>query len=183
MAAKLVGPRSLHLYTDGGVRPDADYPNGTGHCGTGVVIVDALTGAAVVHRARNIGVGTNQQAEIAAVIDGLDVIMQAGLSDLQIDVFSDSAYVVNCFKDEWWRKWVKNGWVNSAKKPVENRPLWELLLSMSGRGDPAKIVPGSPRFVRFNKVKGHSGDVWNEAADKCATDGKNGKEYSTGELK
>ena len=73
---------------------------------------------------------------------------------------SDSTYVVNCFRDRWWEGWLRKGWVNSAKKPVANRDLWEPLVALvAERGD-----------VAFQWVKGHSGHPENERADRLACD-------------
>ena len=43
---------------------------------------------------------------------------------------SDSTYVVNCFRDRWWEKWLAKGWINSQSKPVANRDLWEPLITL-----------------------------------------------------
>jgi len=72
-----------------------------------------------------------------------------------VHVVSDSTYVVNCFKDNWWRGWLKRGWKNSQKKPVANRDLWEPLIELY-----------QVRDVTFEWVKGHSGDEWNDVADR-----------------
>jgi uncharacterized phage-like protein YoqJ len=74
-------------------------------------------------------------------------------------VHSDSTYVVNCFRQEWWKGWLKRGWKNSKKEPVANRDLWEPFIELvNARGD-----------VEFEWVKGHSGNRLNEAADQLAT--------------
>ena len=73
-------------------------------------------------------------------------------------VVSDSTYVVNCFRDSWWRGWRTRGWVNTARKPVANRDLWEPLVdAVEARGD-----------VAFRWVKGHSGDRMNDFVDRLA---------------
>jgi ribonuclease HI len=76
-------------------------------------------------------------------------------------VVSDSTYVVNCFRDRWWEGWIKRGWKNSQKQPVANRDLWEPLIEVAL--DPA-------RTVRFQWVKGHSGDTMNDRVDLLATE-------------
>ncbi len=85
---------------------------------------------------------TNNIMELTAVIEALDALKSA---DLEVSIFSDSAYVVNCFKQGWYVKWQKNGWINSKKEPVENKALWQLLLAK---------VEGFHR-VNFYKIKGH----------------------------
>jgi ribonuclease HI len=91
--------------------------------------------------------------ELKSVIEGL----KATPISSEIDLYSDSAYVVNCFKDKWYTKWRKNGWINSAKKPVENKDLWEILLQLV-----------EARNVTFCKVKGHADNKWNNRCDQLA---------------
>jgi ribonuclease HI len=97
---------------------------------------------------------TNQRMEIQAVLEALLVLdPPAG-----VKVFSDSTYVVNCFRDRWWEGWLRRGWTNSARKPVANRDLWEPLIDLvRSRGN-----------VTFQWVKGHSGDVMNDFVDELA---------------
>jgi len=81
--------------------------------------------------------------------------------DGPLEVVSDSTYVVNCFRDRWWEGWLARGWVNSAKKPVANRDLWEPLIN-AYRADPNRIA--------FRWVKGHSTDPINDLVDRLAVE-------------
>jgi ribonuclease HI len=95
---------------------------------------------------------TNQRMELRAVLEALRAL------DGPLVVVSDSTYVVNCFRDEWWKGWQARGWRNSAKQPVANRDLWEPLVELvTSRGD-----------VSFRWVKGHSGDAMNDLVDQLA---------------
>lgn len=97
---------------------------------------------------------TNQRMEIQAALEAVKAL--AG----PLIVVSDSTYVVNCFRDAWWRAWLTRGWVNSAKKPVANRDLWEpLITAVRDRGD-----------ISFRWVKGHSGDPMNDLVDRLAVE-------------
>lgn len=97
---------------------------------------------------------TNQRMELAAALEAVRAI------DGPMVVVSDSTYVVKCFTDGWWKGWLKRGWVNSAKKPVANRDLWEPLIELvRERGD-----------VEFRWVKGHSGHPMNDLADGLAVE-------------
>jgi ribonuclease HI len=97
---------------------------------------------------------TNQRMEIQAALEAVTAL------DGTLVVVSDSTYVVNCFRDAWWKGWLARGWVNSAKKPVANRDLWEPLIeSVRDRGD-----------VSFRWVKGHSGDTMNDLVDRLAVE-------------
>jgi ribonuclease HI len=81
--------------------------------------------------------------------------------DGPIVVVSDSTYVVNCFRDGWWRGWLARGWHNSQKKPVANRDLWEPLIE-EYRAEPSRLS--------FRWVKGHSGDPHNDLVDRLAVE-------------
>jgi ribonuclease HI len=96
---------------------------------------------------------TNQRMELRGAIEGLRALE----GRRGVDLYSDSAYVVNCFRDRWYERWRKNGWKNAQKKPVENRDLWEALVTLAEQHD-----------VRWHKVAGHSGDPLNERADRLA---------------
>jgi len=99
---------------------------------------------------------TNQRMERMAPIQGL----RALTGRRPVDIYSDSAYVINCFRDRWYERWRRNGWVNSQKKPVENRDLWEALIAEVERHD-----------VTWHKIAGHSGHPLNDRADALARGG------------
>lgn len=97
---------------------------------------------------------TNQRMEITAALEAVRAI------EGHLEVVSDSTYVVNCFRDRWWEAWLKKGWVNSQRKPVANRDLWEPLVELvRSRGD-----------VTFRWVKGHGGDPMNDLVDRLAVE-------------
>ena len=76
---------------------------------------------------------------------------------LEVVVFSDSAYLVNGMQQKWYERWEKNGWLNYSRTPVENRDLWERILTLVRKHQ-----------VVFRKVAGHSGVAQNERADELA---------------
>jgi ribonuclease HI len=84
---------------------------------------------------------TNNRMELYALISGLSALKEAGL---HVRIFSDSAYLVECFRNKWHEKWQINGWKTTAKKPVENQDLWVELLGAVSR-----------HKVEFYRVKGH----------------------------
>ncbi len=98
---------------------------------------------------------TNQRMELTAALEAVRALPGP------LHIVSDSTYVVNCFRDNWWKGWLKRGWMNSQKKPVANRDLWEPLIDLY-----------QDRDVTFAWVKGHSGDKWNERADELAVLGR-----------
>jgi ribonuclease HI len=91
--------------------------------------------------------------ELTAVLEGLAAIPERRC----VHVHSDSAYIVNCFRDGWWERWEKNGWKNAQKQPVSNRDLWERLIKESRRHD-----------VLWHKVAGHADDKLNNRVDALA---------------
>jgi ribonuclease HI len=81
-----------------------------------------------------------------------------------INIFSDSSYSINCVT-VWFPNWKKNGWVNSSKKPVENKDIIEEIIKMI---DDRKL---SGSETHFTWLKGHADDPGNVAADKLAVEG------------
>ncbi len=96
---------------------------------------------------------TNNRMELMAVIQGLESIK----SNLPVQVFSDSAYVVNAFEKKWLEFWRSNNWKTASKGEVQNKDLWQRLLALTEKLD-----------VKFNKVKGHSDNVYNNRCDALA---------------
>ena len=66
---------------------------------------------------------TNNIMEITAVLEGLKALKM----QCEVEVYSDSAYVVNAFNSHWIDGWKKNGWKNSQKEEVKNKELWQEL--------------------------------------------------------
>ena len=96
---------------------------------------------------------TNNRMELMAVIEGLKALKRP----CKVDIYSDSAYVVNAFEQNWIGKWVKNGWKNSAKAEVANSDLWKELINLT-----------SMHNVTFHKVKGHADNEFNNRCDELA---------------
>ena len=101
---------------------------------------------------------TNQQMELIAAIRGLNWWDNSHyyITD-PVTIFSDSAYLINCYIEKWYDTWRNNDWYNSKKEPVANQSLWYCLIPFFDH----------PK-CSFLKVKGHSGHVYNELADKLA---------------
>ena len=104
---------------------------------------------------------TNQRMELKAMLFACEEL-DAMDSFATVKVYSDSAYCVRCFKENWWKGWRANGWKNSKKEPVANQDLWERLITYFMK------APG----YDFIKVKGHQGVLWNEEVDKMAVRAK-----------
>ena len=96
---------------------------------------------------------TNNRMELMAVIEGLAALKRP----CKVDVYSDSAYVVNAFSQNWIEKWIRNGWKNSAKAEVANSDLWMRLIELTNTHN-----------VTFHKVKGHAENEFNNRCDELA---------------
>ena len=96
---------------------------------------------------------TNNIMELTAVIEALKLLKYP----CEVDLYSDSAYVVNGFNQGWIYNWKKNNWKTSSKEPVKNKEIWEELYNLT------KI-----HKVNFIKVKGHSTNELNNRCDELA---------------
>ena len=137
------------IYTDGGCRSN-QAENNIG--GLGVVL--QFRGHEKEHY-RGFRNTTNNRMEIQAAIDALKLMKRF---DIPVEVRTDSAYLCNCINNKWYKNWMNNGWLTSAKKPVENRDLWIDLLELIEQF----------QFISFTKVKGHSDNAGNNRADELA---------------
>lgn len=95
---------------------------------------------------------TNNRMELFSVIEGLSQLKEQCI----VDVYSDSAYVVNAINDGWLKNWEKNLW-KKAGGEVKNVDLWKMLL-----------IKMQEHEVRFIKVAGHSDNEYNNRCDKIA---------------
>lgn len=96
---------------------------------------------------------TNNVMELTAVIEALKLLKRP----CKVDLYSDSAYVVNAFLQNWIWGWIKNSWKNSNKEEVKNKELWQELFSLTKIHD-----------VTFHKVKGHADNEYNNRCDELA---------------
>ena len=105
---------------------------------------------------------TNNQMELTAMISALSAVqgwLDRGevFCNTEIYVYTDSAYISNCYIQKWYLNWKRNGWVNSKGQPVANKEQWEVLIPFFQRPD-----------IHIVKVKGHSNNLGNQIADKIA---------------
>lgn len=101
---------------------------------------------------------TNNKMELTALLNALKVLKEDGLS---LRIFSDSSYLVNCFKQGWHLKWQQNGWKTSKKDPVENKEIWEELIELlSHHSASFYLVKGhvsNPGEAEYKKFCSHNG--------------------------
>ncbi|TNE73435.1 ribonuclease HI [bacterium] len=98
---------------------------------------------------------TNNRMEMMAVIKALQALKKPCL----VNIHSDSALIINAFTQNWIGNWIRKGWKKADNKPVENKDLWEEMLSVMEKHQ-----------VKWTKVKGHSTDEKNNLVDKLAVE-------------
>lgn len=136
------------MYTDGACR------NNPGPGGWGVLLMyndheKKLSGA--------VSETTNNRMELQAAIEGLASLTRR----CHVDLYTDSVYVKQGIQT-WMPNWKRNGWKSASKKPVKNQDLWKLLDAEVARHE-----------VEWHWVKGHSGNPYNDEADRLATEAIN----------
>ncbi len=96
---------------------------------------------------------TNNVMELTAVIESLKILKRP----CKVDLYSDSAYVVNAFLQKWIYGWIKKNWKTAGNDPVKNKELWQELYGLTKIHD-----------VTFHKVKGHADNEFNNRCDELA---------------
>lgn len=139
------------IYSDGSSRGNP----GPGGFGT---VMQYTDGNGRVHTKEISGgyrLTTNNRMELMGAIAGLEALKRP----CDVEMWTDSQYVVNAFNKNWIAGWQKRNWVNSQKKPVANPDLWKRLIA----------AVGNHKTVTWNWVKGHAGHAQNERCDELAT--------------
>ena len=97
---------------------------------------------------------TNNRMELTAAIKSLEKLKVP----CKVQLYSDSAYLINAFNEGWITSWQMNGFKTANKKPVANVELWEQLIEFN------KI-----HKITWIKVKGHADNEFNNRCDELAT--------------
>ena len=134
------------VYTDGSCLGNP------GAGGWAAVVIDRETGE-VSEISGGASHTTNNRMELTAAISALNALKIGS----EIELFTDSQYLKNAFEKGWLRNWKLRGWVTSNKTPVLNQDLWLALDELM-----------TSRAVKFNWVRGHDGDHFNERCDQLA---------------
>ena len=95
---------------------------------------------------------TNNRMELSAVINALEAIKEP----CEVNLYSDSKYVVDSVSKGWVYKWKTNNWKRGKEKAL-NVDLWIKLLSLLEKHE-----------VKFIWVKGHNQNPLNERCDELA---------------
>ncbi len=146
----------VNIYTDGAARGNPDGPGGYG------CVLQYVDTKGNLHE-RELSKGykktTNNRMELMAVIIGLEALTKP----CDVDVYSDSKYVIDSFNKHWIDNWIRKGWKRGKNEKVKNIELWKRLLRAK-----------EPHNVTFHWVKGHDGNDLNERCDKLATSAADG---------
>ncbi|MGN0301687.1 MAG: ribonuclease HI [Anaerotardibacter sp.] len=146
----------VSIYTDGAARGNPDGPGGYG------TVLEYVAPDGTLHT-KELSQGykktTNNRMELMAAIVGLEALKVP----CEVDLYSDSKYVVDAFNQHWIDGWIKKGWKRGGNQPVKNIDLWKRLLEAK-----------KPHKVTFNWVKGHDGHEQNERCDFLATSAADG---------
>ena len=141
----------VEIYSDGSARGNPDGPGGYG------TILRYVDPKGEVHE-KELSAGydktTNNRMELMGAIVGLEALNKP----CDVEMFSDSKYVISAFNEHWVDNWIKKGWKTAGNKPVKNVELWKRLLKAA-----------EPHGIRWNWVKGHAGHAENERCDSLAT--------------
>ena len=146
----------VKIYTDGAARGNPDGPGGYG---TILEYVDSKGELHIKELSKGYEKTTNNRMELMAVIAGLEALNRS----CEVEVYSDSQYVVNAFNQHWVDGWIKKGWKRGKNEPVKNVDLWKRLLEAKQK-----------HSVTFHWVKGHDGHPQNERCDELATTAADG---------
>ena len=146
----------VSIYTDGAARGNPDGPGGYG---TILEYVDSKGELHIKELSKGYEKTTNNRMEPMTVIAGLEALNRS----CEVEVYSDSQYVVNAFNQHWVDGWIKKGWKRGKNEPVKNVDLWKRLLEAKQK-----------HSVTFHWVKGHDGHPQNERCDELATTAADG---------
>lgn len=139
------------IYTDGSCSVNS------GKGGWGLVIVE--NGKIVREECGSAIDTTNNRMELTAFLKAMQIMEESDEPDTYT-IFTDSAYIANCFKDKWYQTWMSNGWRTANRMAVKNADLWKAILS---------IHKNSKHSIRIVHVKGHADNTFNIRADALAT--------------
>ena len=146
------------IYTDGAARGNPDGPGGYG------CVLRYTDRSGNVHEkelSRGYKKTTNNRMELMAAIAGLEALE----IPCDVELYSDSQYLIKAFTEHWIDGWQKNGWKRGKKDDVKNVDLWKRLLKAC-----------EPHDITWNWVRGHNGHEENERCDRLATGAADGTE-------
>lgn len=148
----------VYIYTDGSARGNPEGPGGYG------TVLKYISPDGTVHEkefSQGYRKTTNNRMELMAAIVGLEALKKP----CEVELYSDSQYLIKAFNDNWLDGWIKKGWKRGKNEPVKNVDLWKRLLEAA-----------SPHQITWIWVKGHAGHEYNERCDTLATTAADGND-------
>lgn len=153
----LMAIRTLHFYTDGAYSSKSEMGGWAALCIENGALIDKQSGYEPYT--------TNNRMELMAFLSALENIDTIETAQTQVVIFTDSAYIANCFHDGWYIKWLNNGWRTSDKQEVKNKDLWTRIIAL--------YIKHTQRFdLSIVKIKSHSDNLWNSMADQIAVEAR-----------
>lgn len=145
----------IKIYTDGACSNNPG-PGGWGVVFTGEEKLRVLAGYDVCT--------TNNRMELLAVVKAFQYVYRHSLNyEGVLELYSDSAYVVNAINNNWLTSWRFNDWKTSKGSPVKNADFWKMYIKYS-----TLLKRDTNVVIKIIKVKGHAGDTYNEYVDGIA---------------
>lgn len=140
--------KKIEIYTDGACSGNPG-PGGWGallrYHADGKVYEKELSGGAAQT--------TNNRMELTGLLEALRCLKES----CEIELYSDSQYLINGLEKGWAKGWRARGWKKADKSPALNPDLWEALLTETGK-----------HTLHYHWVKGHAGHPENERCDRMA---------------
>ncbi len=138
----MINTNGLTIYTDGSSRGNP------GRGGYGAILMWK-------DEAKEISQGfkhtTNNRMELMSVIAALSQLKRSGLN---IEIYSDSKYVVQAVMEKWLDKWIATDFKGGKK----NSDLWKKYYQLA-----------KAHHIKFIWVKGHASNPYNQRCDELAT--------------
>ena len=147
----------VKIFTDGSARGNPDGPGGYG------TVLQYVDGTGKLHERTYSGgykKTTNNRMELMAAIVGLEALKRP----CEVELYSDSQYLIHAFTQHWIEGWIRKGWKRGKNEPVKNTDLWKRLLAAA-----------EPHSIQYIWVKGHAGHPENERCDQLATTAADGE--------
>ena len=145
--------RLLEFYTDGAFSSKTEMGGWAAVCVEDGNVIDTQSGYEPY--------STNNRMELTAFLSALENADTIETGNTKVTIYTDSAYIANCFNQNWYVKWMSNGWRTSDKQDVKNQDLWRRIVAL--------YIKLKERLdLSIVKVKSHSDNPWNNYADLLA---------------
>ena len=145
--------RHLEFYTDGAFSSKTEMGGWAAVCVEDGNVIDIQSGYEPY--------STNNRMELTAFLSALENADTIETGNTKVTIYTDSAYIANCFNQNWYVKWMSNGWRTSDKQDVKNQDLWRRIVAL--------YIKLKERLdLSIVKVKSHSDNPWNNYADLLA---------------